>query len=222
MVITQNLIPIALYASVEVIKAAQAYLIGQDRDMYYEKLDSKCVPRTWNLSDDLGQVSYLFSDKTGTLTENVMKFKRCTINGKSYGNAESNREENWADTLKILEASFGPNKYADQNFEFLGRSLAEALCHGSEVDKKCITDFFTLIALCHTVFIDRSDSAGSFPFSSLFRPPFPLIFPQSFFVCVQQLLPRDWFTLLNLLMRSGCLKWPRTLDLFSWSARQNL
>ncbi|KAJ3342262.1 hypothetical protein HDU93_002735 [Gonapodya sp. JEL0774] len=46
-----------------------------------------CTPRSWNLSDDLGQIEYVFSDKTGTLTQNVMEFKRCSVAGTAYGTA---------------------------------------------------------------------------------------------------------------------------------------
>lgn len=37
--------------------------------MYYEKTDQPSLARTWNLTDDLGQIEYIFSDKTGTLTQ---------------------------------------------------------------------------------------------------------------------------------------------------------
>lgn len=52
--------------------------------MYYAPLDYPCVPKTWNISDDLGQIEYIFSDKTGTLTQNVMEFKKCSINGSEF------------------------------------------------------------------------------------------------------------------------------------------
>jgi phospholipid-translocating ATPase len=86
-ILFQNLIPISLYISVEIIRTAQAFFIYSDIDMYYEKLDYPCTPKSWNISDDLGQIEYIFSDKTGTLTQNVMEFKKCTINGVPYGEA---------------------------------------------------------------------------------------------------------------------------------------
>lgn len=65
----QNIVPISLFISIEIVKTIQAYFIAQDIDMYYETLDAPCVPKTWNISDDLGQIEYIFSDKTGTLTQ---------------------------------------------------------------------------------------------------------------------------------------------------------
>ncbi|KAJ2796875.1 hypothetical protein H4R20_005386, partial [Coemansia guatemalensis] len=85
MIMLQNVIPIALYVSIEFVKSWHAYWIYQDINMYYEPTDQRCVARNWNISDDLGQVSYIFSDKTGTLTRNVMDFRMCSINGIIYG-----------------------------------------------------------------------------------------------------------------------------------------
>ncbi|KAF9181025.1 hypothetical protein BGZ50_005755 [Haplosporangium sp. Z 11] len=86
LIIFQNIIPISLYISIEFVKTFQAYFIWQDSDMYDMELDQYCTPKTWNLTDDLGQIEYVFSDKTGTLTRNIMEFKKCSINGKIYGN----------------------------------------------------------------------------------------------------------------------------------------
>ena len=165
--ITQNLIPIALYASVEIIKAVQSYFISQDLDLYYEKNDMPCIPRTWNLGDDLGQVEYLFSDKTGTLTENVMKVKRCTINGQIYGSLHHSdmKGPGLAGTWKEVLDTLSPNNFASPYFEFDGMSLALDLNVEKASKQKAekmaslptpIHDFFTLLALCHSVFVDRT------------------------------------------------------------------
>src|SRR5579859_4563108 len=91
-ILFQNLVPISLYISIEIVKTAQVLFIYSDVEMYYEKLDYPCVPKSWNISDDLGQIEYIFSDKTGTLTQNVMEFKKCTINGIAYGEAYTEAE----------------------------------------------------------------------------------------------------------------------------------
>lgn len=45
----------------------------------------KTTVQSSNLMEELGQVEYVFSDKTGTLTKNIMEFKNISINGKIYG-----------------------------------------------------------------------------------------------------------------------------------------
>ena len=52
--------------------------------MYDKYSDQAALTNTSDLNEELGQVEYLFTDKTGTLTENVMVFKRCFINGRTY------------------------------------------------------------------------------------------------------------------------------------------
>lgn len=53
--------------------------------MYYARNDTPAEARTTTLNEELGQIKYVFSDKTGTLTQNIMTFNKCSINGKSYG-----------------------------------------------------------------------------------------------------------------------------------------
>ena len=48
--------------------------------------------RALNITEDLGQIQYIFSDKTGTLTENKMVFKKCTIQGVNHISAEEDEE----------------------------------------------------------------------------------------------------------------------------------
>lgn len=82
MITYQNIVPISLYISIEFVRSLQAYFIWADNDM----LDNNqpTLARSWNLSDDLGQIQYVFSDKTGTLTQNLMVFRQCSVAGKVY------------------------------------------------------------------------------------------------------------------------------------------
>ncbi|CAG8675392.1 1028_t:CDS:2, partial [Cetraspora pellucida] len=70
-----------LIVTMEVVKFQQALLINDDLDMYYEKTDTPALCRTSSLVEELGQIEYIFSDKTGTLTCNEMEFKQCSIAG---------------------------------------------------------------------------------------------------------------------------------------------
>ncbi|KDR73672.1 hypothetical protein GALMADRAFT_251453 [Galerina marginata CBS 339.88] len=82
----QNIVPISLYISIEFVRTCQAAFIYFDYEMYYN--GQATLARSWNLSDDLGQIEYIFSDKTGTLTQNSMVFRQCSIGGKMYNGDE--------------------------------------------------------------------------------------------------------------------------------------
>uniref|UniRef100_A0A803MXJ7 Phospholipid-transporting ATPase n=1 Tax=Chenopodium quinoa TaxID=63459 RepID=A0A803MXJ7_CHEQI len=79
------LIPISLYVSIELVKVLQTEFINKDIHMYYKEGDKPAQARTSNLNEELGQVDVILSDKTGTLTCNLMEFVKCSIAGTAYG-----------------------------------------------------------------------------------------------------------------------------------------
>ena len=89
----QNIVPISLYISIEFVRTIQALWIYFDYEMYHAETGTTTLARSWNLSDDLGQIQYVFSDKTGTLTQNAMVFRQCSVGGREYRGEEEEEEE---------------------------------------------------------------------------------------------------------------------------------
>ncbi|KAJ7542694.1 hypothetical protein O6H91_09G007000 [Diphasiastrum complanatum] len=93
------LIPISLYVSIEIVKVLQAMFINQDLEMYYPETDTPARARTSNLNEELGMVDTILSDKTGTLTCNMMEFIKCSIAGTPYGKGVTEVEKATAKRL---------------------------------------------------------------------------------------------------------------------------
>ncbi|XP_064784790.1 phospholipid-transporting ATPase IA-like isoform X2 [Oncorhynchus masou masou] len=142
-ILFNNLIPISLLVTLEVIKFIQAYFINWDMDMHYEPTDTSAMARTSNLNEELGQVKYIFSDKTGTLTCNVMQFKKCSIAGVAYGhNTDSPEEEGFGDP-----------------------TLPENL-HNDHPTATIIQDFLTMMAVCQTAVPEKTEDTIVYQASS--------------------------------------------------------
>jgi len=139
-VLYSNLVPISLFVTIEVVKYYQAFLINSDLDIYYDRTDTPAICRTSSLVEELGQIEYIFSDKTGTLTCNQMEFKQCSIGGIQY-----------ADEVPEDRRATEQNPIGIYDFKKLGENL-EML-----PSQTAIHHFLALLSTCHTVIPERRD-----------------------------------------------------------------
>lgn len=99
-IVFQIMIPISLYITMEVVRLGQSYFMIEDEEMHDISSGSRFQCRSLNINDDLGQIRYIFSDKTGTLTENKMEFRRASIHGKDYGgSSRSINDPSWEGSI---------------------------------------------------------------------------------------------------------------------------
>ena len=201
LVLLDILIPISLYVSMELVKAAQAYLINQDIEvstplvhphadrllrcgaaltfhrvmcsvsvsfvqMYHAETNTPAHARTSNLNEELGQVNYCFSDKTGTLTCNVMNFVACSVEGVEYGmdalrkggggKGKGSSSPHNADTESWTMPSLPGLPPPDADFPFRDTSLVRSLLNGGKdrASTLIVDQYLTLLATCHTVLPD--------------------------------------------------------------------
>lgn len=153
-ILFSNLVPISLFVTVEVIKFYQAIMIASDLDMYYETTDTPTVVRTSSLVEELGQIDYIFSDKTGTLTRNIMEFKSCTIAGKCYIE-EIPEDQNAVIGDDGIETGF-------HTFN----EMKETLRNPGNNESKIIDEFLTLLAACHTVIPEINQNTGAIKYQA--------------------------------------------------------
>lgn len=149
-IVLNTVVPISLYVSVEVIRFIQSFLINWDEEMYHAPTNTHARARTTTLNEELGQIQYIFSDKTGTLTQNIMTFNKCSVGGQCYGDVIDEVTGEVVDltevrTVPSLDFSF--NKDYEPEFKFYDASLLDAV----KRDNEDVHSFFRLLALCHTV-----------------------------------------------------------------------
>jgi phospholipid-transporting ATPase len=141
-VLFSALVPISLFVTIELVKYWQGILINDDLDMYYDKTNTPATCRTSSLVEELGMVGYVFSDKTGTLTCNMMEFKQCSIAGIQY--ADEVPEDRQVTFQDGAEVGIFDLKRLRQNLKT--HESAVAMHH-----------FLALLSTCHTVIPERDE-----------------------------------------------------------------
>ena len=141
-ILYSNFLPISMYVTVEICNYYQASFIDSDVKMYDEVSDTPAAARTSNMNADLGMVEYVFSDKTGTLTDNVMRFRRCSIGGVVYANLALEAEV-------LAEQGLDADKVARRQAAYKPVADIVASPIGSDA-----SEFVLILALCHTVVVD--------------------------------------------------------------------
>ncbi|KAK3132367.1 hypothetical protein QOZ80_6AG0520290 [Eleusine coracana subsp. coracana] len=159
-------IPISLYISIEMVKILQALFINQDIQMYDEESDKPTHARTSNLNEELGMVDTILSDKTGTLTCNMMEFIKCSIAGTAYGQGVTEVERamamrKGAQLDAEIENGGDKEKNIDDNHHIKGFNFKDPrIMDGNwihEPNRDMIRDFFRLLAICHTCIPEVDD-----------------------------------------------------------------
>ncbi|KAF5741024.1 phospholipid-transporting ATPase 3 isoform X1 [Tripterygium wilfordii] len=146
-----TIIPISLYVSIEMIKFIQsAQFINKDLHMYHTETNTPALARTSNLNEELGQVEYIFSDKTGTLTRNLMEFFKCSIGGEIYGSGITEIELGGAQRKGMnVQQAHKPVAW-EKGFNFDDARIMRGAWR-NEPNPDICKEFFRCLAICHTV-----------------------------------------------------------------------
>ncbi|KAL2250305.1 phospholipid-transporting ATPase 1-like [Sesamum indicum] len=151
-IVFQIMIPISLYITMELVRLGQSYFMIGDRHMYDSSSNSRFQCRSLNINEDLGQIRYIFSDKTGTLTENKMEFRKASIWGNNYDYVHSVAGSSQYTDAAVEDAMAGRRKWKLKSEIIPDPELMKLLykdLYGEE--RIAAHDFFLTLAACNTV-----------------------------------------------------------------------
>lgn len=132
LVIFSYIIPVSLYVTLEIEKFLGTLFLQWDEEVTGTGEDEAPKVNTSDLNEEPGQMEFLFSDKTGTLTENIMTFRRCSVNGRSYVDADGRLH-----SATTAEGEDGVGEEITQMTDELVAFLVTlALCHTVQVTAK--------------------------------------------------------------------------------------
>lgn len=131
-----NFVPISLIVTLELVKFWQGMFMSFDFLMFDQEQDSAMRCQSSNLNEQLGQVEYIFSDKTGTLTCNIMEFRKFTAGFGIYGRDQDG----------------GPGQ--ESNVNFCDPHMHQVLADAGHPNHAALKKVILHLALCHKIIID--------------------------------------------------------------------
>ena len=155
-----TMLPISLIISLELLKLAQGYFMQNDLNMYSEVRDRPCKVSSFSLNEELGMVEHIFTDKTGTLTCNQMKFKYCSVGDKVYGESSQLGQSSTTLGQEVRQDPWLGDMAADLACSKT-RSLMSPL-PGLYSQKEILECFVKCMALCHECLIEEREEGIGF------------------------------------------------------------
>jgi phospholipid-transporting ATPase len=149
--IYNTLLPISLMVTIDIAKLCQTYFIGEDFEMYNKEKDKGCKVMSKSINEELGQIEYVFTDKTGTLTCNVMVLKYLVIGEQQYSGTLTRKTD--VNSRFAREGDF----YAQPLYDLItGRLPDTPIPNGPTVmgtritsQAKLVDEFMMLLSTCH-------------------------------------------------------------------------
>jgi len=145
------LVPISLFVTMEIVKFWQGFVFVNSDPAMEDTAGQYAKARNTNLNEDLGKVSYVFSDKTGTLTSNEMQLRQIALDGTAYGKTGWRLEDHPTLDADTALHTWDPTLHAAAQQEGGDLTNAQRL-------------FWTNILICNSLIVEKDPVTGNYKY----------------------------------------------------------